>query len=101
MALIKCPDCEGALSDGARLCPHCGWEKGTYLDAKGKVQTVLPNRISVADVDLPFWSVVKVAIKWVVASVPAVLLLVLILVLAIPIFSMIVEQLQLPQLLGK
>lgn len=101
MALIKCPDCEGALSDGARLCPHCGWEKGTYLDAKGKVRTVLPLRISVADVDLPFWSIVKVAIKWTVALLPAVLLLVLIVVLAVPFFSMIVDQLHLSQYLGK
>lgn len=101
MALIKCPDCEGALSDGARLCPHCGWEKGTYLDAKGKVRTVLPHRISIAAVDLPLWSIVKVAIKWAVASVPAVLLLVLVVVLALPFFSMIVDQLQLPQYLGK
>jgi len=101
MALIKCPDCEGALSDGARLCPHCGWEKGTYLDAKGKVRTVLPHRISVADVDLPFWSVVRVTIKWAVASGPAVLLLVLIVVLAVSFFTMGVEQLGLLQYFGK
>ena len=101
MALIKCPDCEGALSDGARLCPHCGWEKGAFLDAKGKVRTVSPHRISVADVDLPFWSIVKVTMKWAVASVPAVLLVVLIGVLAIPVFSMLVDQLHLPQYLGK
>ena len=93
MALIKCPDCEGALSDGARLCPHCGWEKGTYLDGKGKVRTVLPHRISVADVDLPFWSIVKMTIKWAVASVPAVLLLALIVVFAVACFSMLVDQL--------
>jgi hypothetical protein len=101
MALIKCPDCEGALSDGARFCPHCGWEKGTYLDAKGKVRTLSPSRVSVADVDLPFWSIIKVAMKWAVASVPAVLLLVLLVLVAIPFFSMVMDQLNLPQLLGK
>jgi hypothetical protein len=101
MALIKCPDCEGPLSDGARLCPHCGWEKGTYLDAKGKVRTVLPFRISVADVDVPFWSIVKITIKWVVASAPAILLLVLIVVLAVPFFSMIADQLNVRSYLGK
>jgi hypothetical protein len=97
MALIKCPDCEGALSDGARLCPHCGWEKGTYLDAKGKVRTVLPHRISVTDVDVPFLSIVRIAVKWAVASLPALLLLILIAVLAVPFFSLIVDQLHLHQ----
>jgi len=85
----------------SRFCPHCGWEKGTYLDAKGKVRTLSPNRVSVADVDLPFWSIIKVAMKWAVASVPAVLLLVLLVLVAIPFFSMIMDQLNLPQLLGK
>jgi len=93
MALIKCPDCEGPLSDGARLCPHCGWEKGTYLDSKGKVRTVLPHRVSVADIELPLGSIVKVTVKWVVASLPAVLLLVLIVVFFVPVFSKIVDQL--------
>jgi hypothetical protein len=101
MALIKCPDCEGQLSDGARLCPHCGWEKGTYLDAKGKVRTVAPFRVSVADVDLPPWPIVKITTKWVVASVPAILLLVLIVVLAVPFFSTIADQLHLGSYLGK
>jgi len=101
MALIKCPDCEGQLSDGARLCPHCGWEKGTYLDAKGKVRTVAPLRISAAAVDVPFWSIVKITTKWVVASVPAILLLVLIVVVAVPFLSMIADQLHLRPYLGK
>ena len=101
MSLIKCPDCEGQLSDGARLCPHCGWERGTYLDAKGKVRTVAPLRISVAGVYFPFWSIVKITTKWVVASVPAILLLVLIVVLAVPFFSTIVDQLHLSSHLGK
>lgn len=101
MALIKCPDCEGVLSDGARLCPHCGWEKGTYLDAKGKVRSVLPHKVSLAAVDLPFRSMARVAIKWAVAAVPAVLLLVLIIVVAVPLFRLLVEQLQLSQYFGK
>jgi hypothetical protein len=39
--------------------------------------------------------------KWAVASAPAVLLLVLLVLVAIPFFSMIMDQLNLPQLLGK
>ena len=32
MALMKCPECEGNVSDKAVFCPHCGFpiaEKGT------------------------------------------------------------------------
>lgn len=25
MALIKCPECEGSVSDRAEFCPHCGF----------------------------------------------------------------------------
>ncbi|HTS52787.1 MAG TPA: hypothetical protein VMH26_05900 [Burkholderiales bacterium] len=101
MALIKCPDCEGQLSDGAALCPHCGWQKETYLDAQGKVRTVSPWRVSVADVQMPFWSIVKVTVKWVLASTPALVLLVLIVCLGITLLSVIADQLHLRQYLGK
>jgi hypothetical protein len=101
MPLIKCPDCEGQLSDGATLCPHCGWVKGTYLDAKGKVRTVSPWRVSLAGVQMSFWSIVKVTVKWVLASTPAILLLVLIIVLGIALFSVIADQLHLRHYLGK
>jgi hypothetical protein len=97
MALIKCPDCEGRLSDGARLCPHCGWEKGTYLDSQGKVRTVSPWRVSFADVELSFWSIVKLTVKWVLASLPAIVLLVLVITL----ISMLADHLHLRQYLDK
>lgn len=29
MALIKCPECEGQLSDKATTCPHCGYSQTT------------------------------------------------------------------------
>jgi hypothetical protein len=25
MALVKCPECEGQVSDSVRHCPHCGF----------------------------------------------------------------------------
>ncbi len=31
MALIKCPECGGQVSDTAKLCPHCGFEVKTHL----------------------------------------------------------------------
>lgn len=29
--LIKCPDCEGTMSDSARACPHCGYDPNILL----------------------------------------------------------------------
>ena len=101
MALIKCPECTGTLSDGAKSCPHCGWEKETYLDARGKVRTVSPQRIALAAVQMPFWSIVKTTVKWAVASTPAVLLLVLIAVVGLAVLSAIADQLHLRPLLGR
>ena len=101
MALIKCPECTGTLSDGARLCPHCGWEKETYLDARGKVRTVSPQRVALAAVQMSFWSIVKTTVKWAVASVPAVLLLVLIAVVGLAVLSAIADQLHLRPFLGR
>jgi uncharacterized OB-fold protein len=101
MALIKCPECAGALSDGATICPHCGWEKETYLDSRGKVRTVSPQRVALAAVQLPFWSIVKATVKWTVASAPAVLLLVLIAVVGLAVLSAIADQLHLRLFLGK
>jgi len=101
MALIKCPECNGTVSDGARLCPHSGWEKETYLDARGKVRTVSAQRVALAAFQMPFWSIVKATLKWAVASAPAVLLLVLIAVLSLALLSAIAEQLHLQPFLGK
>jgi len=101
MALIKCPECSGTLSDGARLCPHCGWEKETYLDARGKVRTVSPQRVALSALQVPFWSIVKATLKWAVASAPAVLLIVLIAVVGLVVLSTIADQLQLRPFLGR
>src|SRR5262249_1281408 len=101
MALIKCPECTGTLSDSARFCPHCGWGKETYLDASGKVPTVSPQRVALAAVQMPFLSIVKATLKWAVASAPAVLLLVLIAVLGLALLSAIAEQLHLQPFLGR
>ncbi len=33
------------------------------------------SRVTVTDVDMPFWSMVRFMVKWVVASIPAMILL--------------------------
>lgn len=60
-----CPDCGGRRSKLAVLCPHCG-RPGVYA-----------LRTTVTDIDMPFWSMVNFMIKWALASVPALIGLVI------------------------
>jgi len=36
---------------------------------------VAPHRVSIADIDIPFWRVVAIIIKWAFASIPAVIII--------------------------
>ena len=37
-----------------------------------------PHRVSIADVDIPFWRMVAIIIKWAFASIPAVIIITII-----------------------
>ena len=32
---------------------------------------VTPHRIAIADIDIPFWRIVAILIKWTIAAIPA------------------------------
>ena len=34
-----------------------------------------PHRVAIADIDIPFWRMVMIIIKWAFASIPAVIIL--------------------------
>ena len=34
-----------------------------------------PHRVSIADVDIPFWRMVAIIIKWAFASIPAIIII--------------------------
>jgi hypothetical protein len=36
---------------------------------------VAPHRVSIADIDIPFWRMVAIIIKWAFASIPAVIII--------------------------
>jgi hypothetical protein len=40
MALIKCPECSGDISDKAAACPHCGYPIGRTAQGAGPVQVI-------------------------------------------------------------
>jgi len=41
--------------------------------------SALPYRIVLADIDIPFWRMVTIILKWSLASIPAVIILMIIL----------------------
>jgi hypothetical protein len=34
-----------------------------------------PHRVSIADIDIPFWRMVAIIIKWAFASIPAIIII--------------------------
>lgn len=66
-------DCGRSVSVRADRCLHCG----------GPVAGAPPTRVQVADIDMAFWSMVKFMVKWVVATIPALIILVAVAAFAI------------------
>jgi hypothetical protein len=49
---------------------------GTTGEASMSVQPpVAPHRVAIADVDIPFWRMVAIIIKWTFAAIPAMIIL--------------------------
>ena len=36
---------------------------------------VAPHRVAIADIDIPFWRMVAIIIKWAFASIPAIIII--------------------------
>lgn len=65
MALKDCSECGSKTSDSAYLCPNCGHPQ----------QAAATARTAIVDLDLPFTSMVGFMVKWVIASIPAMFIL--------------------------
>ena len=47
MALLKCPECSGKVSDQATACPHCGYPMNTkYISINNSYDLKLQNAVS-------------------------------------------------------
>ena len=55
MALMKCPECEGKMSDQACFCPHCGFPLPTQWVTGIQAVFVLLGCITVVVSILGFW----------------------------------------------
>lgn len=95
---MKCPNCDFIEKDevfgSPPKCPACGalYDKAVRLRElkEQRSQPPMPAlkaggsnevaQVKITDIDIPFWSMVQLMVKWALASVPAVLILLLIIV---------------------
>ncbi len=69
MALVNCADCQTEMSNLALACPKCG--RPNYVPAQPSAEPM--RKVTVEDIDMPFFSMVAFMLKWGVATVPAIL----------------------------
>lgn len=66
----RCKECSGRISPRASLCPHCG----EPLSASRSLA------VAVRDIEMPIGSMVNFMVKWAIASIPAIILIMLIMI---------------------
>lgn len=69
-----CPNCSTQLHDDAVFCRHCQREIAT-VESTSSMARIDPQRVTVVDIDMPFGSMVGFMVKWAVATIPALLIL--------------------------
>jgi hypothetical protein len=101
--MIKCPECGVVNLDDSKTCSDCGLdmvdafqempstEKHKYSVEPPPVpeqQTVQKfQEVVIKDFNMPFWSMVGFMIKWALASIPAIIILTIIVSLAISVIT--------------
>lgn len=94
MSFIECPECGEEYSEHAPECPNCGGEgrrSNSEAEREGESEVDIrgtaarrasesserPDEVVVADIRMGFGSMVVFMVKWVLASIPALLILAL------------------------
>ena len=97
----KCRFCRKEIDDVATTCPHCGQDLfpgRTPAAAAVTTETALTSepagpepvwvqRVSVVDIDLPFASMVGFMVKWAIAAIPALVILMALAAIAAIVFG--------------
>lgn len=67
------------MSGDGSVCSQCDYVPGAPLKslAAQPSRAVGPQRVTVIDVDMPFFSMVSFMLKWAIASIPALIILAL------------------------
>ncbi len=92
--MATCPDCGRKNPDKAKICDNCGafLKPGKKPVSPGKSaapaavvrqQQTGPQKVIITDIQIPFWSMVMFTVRWVIASVPALAIVALLILLLI------------------
>jgi hypothetical protein len=88
VAGIECPRC-GLLNSGTSERCDCGFQFTAQTPAGreslrqgSRPKDQFPARVTVVDVEMRFWSTVVFMVKWAIASIPALVILFLLALLA-------------------
>lgn len=100
---MKCPNCQydPTMSEIQRSpddCVKCGINYDDFLKlqasrAEQKAEAIaikeldVPRPVVVIDIDMKFWSMVKFMVKWAIAAIPAIIILVVIVTAAVSFFA--------------
>lgn len=81
--LEHCQACGNKVSKHAATCPACGHPQ--YMPAS-QIHTKA-QRVSVTDIDIPFGSMVGFMVKWALAAIPALIIIIIIGTVLISLFA--------------
>ena len=76
----KCLVCDKSNPDEAKYCKKCGTFISETTREKPKIKSATreTTHVVIADMKIPFASMVILMVKWVIASIPAIIILFLI-----------------------
>lgn len=85
--MIECPLCHRELADGTPECPHCGTpQSADWIRQPVGARTMVASnprtatgftRVVLVDVDMTFSQMVLFLVRWSIAAIPALLILVI------------------------
>jgi len=92
--MASCPDCGRKNPDKAKICDNCGafLKPGKIPVSSGKAAATAavirqpaagPQKVIITDIQIPFWSMVMFTVRCVIASVPALTIVALLILLLI------------------
>jgi hypothetical protein len=98
MADFHCPSCKHAIAAGATSCPNCRSVFPADLAIRGPLPSAAPappansspagpTRVTISDLDIPIRAMTVFMVRWAIASIPALILIFLLVALASAILS--------------